>query len=109
MTRTPIAADGKYCRPVATAALHRPTSALRIRVEDPAYLPELAASLSGRIDAVVMELNERELEVGLLGSYVTSEVRAELGHRLRVWRLQHPLAVVSIVKEEELEAGWLDS
>jgi hypothetical protein len=78
---------------------------VRIRVENPAYLPELAASLLGRIDAVVSELNERELEVNLLGSYMTSQLQVELEHRLSIWRLCHPLAVVSIVDEDDPDAA----
>jgi hypothetical protein len=78
---------------------------VRIRVENPAYVPDLAASLSGRIDAVVSEVNERELEVNLLGSYMTSQLRVELEHRLSIWRLRHPLAVVSIVDEDDPDAA----
>jgi hypothetical protein len=78
---------------------------VRIRVENPAYLPDLAASLSGRIDAVVSAVNERELEVSLLGSYVTSQVRVELEHRFSVWRLRHPLAVVSILAEDDRDVA----
>ncbi len=78
---------------------------MRIRVENPAYLPELAASLSSRIDAVVSEVNERELEVNLLGSYKTSRLQVELEHRLSIWRLRHPLAVVSIVGEGDPDAA----
>jgi hypothetical protein len=78
---------------------------VRIRLENPAYLPDLAASLSSRIDAVVSEVNERELEVNLLGSYMTSQLRVELERRLSIWRLRHPLAVVSVADEDDPDAA----
>jgi hypothetical protein len=68
-------------------------------------VPDLAASLSSRIDAVVSEVNERELEVNLLGSYMTSQLRLELERRLSIWRLRHPFAVVSIVDDDDPDAA----
>jgi hypothetical protein len=105
MTRTPIARRVSALAGRDCAALRRSSSAVRIRVENPAYVHDLAASLSGRVDAVVREVNERELEVNLLGSYMASQLRLELEHRLRIWRLRHPLAVVSIVDEDDPEVA----
>jgi hypothetical protein len=88
-----------------TAVSRRPVSAVRIRVQNPGLLPDLAAFLRSRIDAVVEELNEHELAVNLLGSRERSQMKVELERRLSGWRLRHPLAVVAIVDEAELDGG----
>lgn len=49
-----------------------------------------------RIDAVVAETADGELEVSILGSRREPHQRAELESRLRAWRLSHPGARVEI-------------
>lgn len=56
---------------------------MRIRVEDPTVLPDLAAELLRRVDTVVTQTGKDQLEVGLLGSRTTQANRAELEERLR--------------------------
>jgi hypothetical protein len=70
---------------------------MRIRIEEPALLPDLVATLSARIDSVVTQVNEHDLEVALLGSLAQPHLRDELERRLRPWRMRHPLAHVQII------------
>jgi hypothetical protein len=56
---------------------------VRIRVDDPAALPDLVEELSSRIDAVITEVGENEVELWLIGSRTTSADRAEMEERLR--------------------------
>jgi hypothetical protein len=72
---------------------------VRVRIDNPELLPDLFALLTTGIDAIVDRLNERELEVGLLGSRTEPYARIELEHRLRTFRLQHPRARIEVVAE----------
>jgi hypothetical protein len=99
-SRSRNASNSECCR-ARLRQLRLAHTAVRIRLENPALLPELAASLVSRLDAVVVKLNERDLEVNLLGSHETSQMRVELEQRLNVWRLGHPFALVSIVDDDE--------
>jgi hypothetical protein len=72
---------------------------VRVRIENPELLPDLFALLTAGIDAIVDRLNERELEVGLLGSRTEPYARIELEHRLRAFRLQYPRARIAVVPE----------
>ena len=69
---------------------------VRVRIDDPHLLPDLRDTLAARIDAIVAETEECELEVSLLGSFGAHFQRAELESRLRAWRLEHPGARVQI-------------
>ena len=59
------------------------SAAVRIRIDDPAALPDLVEELSSRIDAVITEVGDDEVELWLLGSLTTSADRAEMEERLR--------------------------
>ena len=69
---------------------------MRIRIDDPRLLPDLLEALSARVDAVVAQTGENELDVSLLGSRRDPFQRVELESRLRQWRLRHPRARVEI-------------
>lgn len=58
---------------------------MRIRVSDAAVADELIEFLESRVDAIVERLNNRELQVSLLGSYNRDAMRMELYLRIRAW------------------------
>ena len=58
---------------------------MRVRVEDPALLPDLMADLLRRVDAVVTQTGDQELEVSLLGSRAMDPELVELRKRVRAW------------------------
>ena len=61
------------------------SAAMKVRVDDPALLPDLLRDLSRRIDAVATQIGQDEIEVSLLGSRTTEADAAELEERLRAW------------------------
>jgi hypothetical protein len=58
---------------------------MRIRVTDPALLPDLLEVLRSRIDAVATPVADDEIEVSLLGSFNRDAMRMELYLRVRAW------------------------
>jgi len=60
-------------------------AAVKVRVEDPALLPDLIADLSRRVDTIVTQIDDDEIEVSLLGSRTRDADAAELRERLRAW------------------------
>jgi hypothetical protein len=70
---------------------------MRIRLNDPALLPELVDFLGTRTDAVVTEVADDEVEVTLLGSYALDAMRMELYLRIRAWEAAHGGAVAEIL------------
>ena len=62
---------------------------MRIQISDAALLPELIDFLRTRVDAVVTETAEDEVEVSLLGSYSHEAMRMELYLRIRAWEAAH--------------------
>ena len=58
---------------------------MRLRVSDPAFVPELLEFLQSRLDQVAERVNENEVEVSLLGSYADDAMRMELYLRVRAW------------------------
>ena len=58
---------------------------MKVKVDDPARLPDLMAALSARIDAVVTKVDDDELEVSLLGSQSQQAHAEEVKARLRAW------------------------
>lgn len=58
---------------------------MRIRITDPSLIPDLVAFLRDRLDAVVEQIDERELEVNLIGSYGGDAMQMELELRIRAW------------------------
>jgi hypothetical protein len=70
---------------------------VRIRVDDPALLPDLLEHLRSQIDAVVDVVSADELEVSLLGSYRLEAMRMELYLRIRAWEAARAGATVELV------------
>ena len=70
---------------------------MRIRVDDPALLPDLLEHLRSQIDAVVDVVSADELEVSLLGSYRLEAMRMELYLRIRAWEAARAGATVELV------------
>jgi hypothetical protein len=64
-------------------ALPGAPAVVKIRVDDPAALPDLIEELSRRVDAVITSVGDHELEVWLLGSLTTDADHAEMEERLR--------------------------
>jgi hypothetical protein len=56
---------------------------MRIRIDDPAALPDLVEELASRLDAVITEVVATgEVELWLLGSRTAADDRAEMERRL---------------------------
>jgi hypothetical protein len=56
---------------------------MRIKIDDPAALPDLVEELASRVDAVITEVTTTgEVELWLLGSRTTAGDRAEMERRL---------------------------
>ena len=56
---------------------------MRIKIDDPAALPDLVEELSSRVDAVITEVTKTgEVELWLLGSRTVAGDRAEMERRL---------------------------
>jgi len=72
------------------------TAAMRLRVHDPDILPDLLAFLEGRVDVVVSQVGDDELEVSLLASMHVDAHRLELELRVRAWEEAHRVAAGSV-------------
>ena len=58
-------------------------SEMRIKIDDPAALPDLVEELASRVDAVITEVTTTgEVELWLLGSRTAADDRAEMERRL---------------------------
>ena len=58
---------------------------MRLRVSDPALVPELIEFLQSRVDVVAQQISEEEVELSLLGSYAEDAMRMEVYLRIRAW------------------------
>jgi len=58
---------------------------MRVRVSDPALVPELLEFLQAGTDVVAETVSADEVEVSLIGSYGLDAMRMELYLRLRAW------------------------
>lgn len=58
---------------------------MRLRVSDPAFVPELLEFLKSRLDLVGDQVSENEVDLSLLGSYGEDAMRMELYLRVRAW------------------------
>jgi hypothetical protein len=58
---------------------------MRLRVSDPALIPELLEFLQSRLDVVAEQVKPNEVSVSLLGSYASDPMRMELYLRVRAW------------------------
>jgi hypothetical protein len=58
---------------------------MRLRVSDPALVPELLEFLHSRLDVVAEQVAANEVSVSLLGSYAVDPMRMELYLLVRAW------------------------
>jgi hypothetical protein len=58
---------------------------MRLRVSDPALVPELLEFLHSRLDVVAEQITANEVSLSLLGSYAPDALRMELYLRVRAW------------------------
>ena len=58
---------------------------MRLRLGNPALIPDLVEFLRSRADVVAEEVSDDEVEVSLLGSYNSDAMRLELYLRVRAW------------------------
>lgn len=72
---------------------------MKIRVDDPALLPDLMADLLRCVDTVVTQIASDELEVSLLGSRCNEADVAELEARLRAWGSGAAIAELRLVAD----------
>jgi hypothetical protein len=58
---------------------------MRLRVSNPALIPDLLQVLRSRVDVVAGEVSDDEIDVSLLGSYNAVAMNIELYLRVRAW------------------------
>jgi hypothetical protein len=58
---------------------------MRLRVSNPALIPDLLEVLRSRVDVVAGEVSDDEIDVSLLGSYNAAAMNIELYLRVRAW------------------------
>jgi hypothetical protein len=58
---------------------------MRLRVSDPALVPELLEFLHSRLDVVTEQITANDVSLSLLGSYASDAMRMELHLRVRAW------------------------
>jgi hypothetical protein len=58
---------------------------LRIELTDPVLVPSLLAFLTGTVNCVAEQVDEREIEVSLLGSYQPDTHDRAVGLLVRAW------------------------
>jgi hypothetical protein len=58
---------------------------MRVRVSDPALVPELLEFLQSSTDVVARAVSNDEVDVSLIGSYAHDAMRMELYLRIRAW------------------------
>jgi hypothetical protein len=59
---------------------------MRLRLSDPALVPDLIEFLELRVDIVAQQASENEIELSLLGSYNREARRLTLDLLLRAWK-----------------------
>jgi hypothetical protein len=62
---------------------------MRLRLSNPALVPELLEFLESRVDLVAKRVSENELELSLLGSYHHEEERMTVELLVRAWESAH--------------------
>lgn len=70
---------------------------MRMRISDPALLPDLIEFLRTRPDAVVTQVSDDELEVSVVGSLAEGPMRMELYLRVRAWEAGRRAASVELI------------
>jgi hypothetical protein len=63
---------------------------MRLRLSEPAAVPDLVEFLLRRVDVVAGQAGENKIEVSLLGSWRSPFDEIELESRLQPWRDAHP-------------------
>ena len=58
---------------------------MRLRVSNPALIPDLLEFLRSRVDVVAEGVSDDEVEVSLVGSYNSDAMHMELYLRIRAW------------------------
>jgi hypothetical protein len=58
---------------------------MRVRVNDPALLPDLLEYLGSSPDIFADAVSEDEVEISLLGSFALEAMRMEIYLRIRAW------------------------
>jgi hypothetical protein len=58
---------------------------MRLRVSNPALIPDLLEFLRSRVDVVAEEVGDDEVDVSLVGSYNADALNIELYLRVRAW------------------------
>ena len=58
---------------------------MRVRLNDPAVLPDLLEYLGSTPDVVADVIGEDELEISLIGSFALDAMRMEIYLRIRAW------------------------
>jgi hypothetical protein len=58
---------------------------MRLRVSNPALIPDLLKFLRSRVDVVAEEVSDDEVDVSLVGSYNADAMNIELYLRVRAW------------------------
>jgi hypothetical protein len=58
---------------------------MRLRVSNPAFIPDLLEFLRSRADVVAEEVSDDEVDVSLVGSYNSDAMQMELYLRVRAW------------------------
>jgi len=74
---------------------------MRLRLSDPALIPELLDFLQSTPDVVVDVVGDREVEVSLLGSYALDAMRMELYLRIRAWEAARAARGVTVELVDE--------
>ena len=69
---------------------------MRLRVSNPALLPDLLEFLRSGVDVVAEEVGDDEVDVSLVGSYNSDALRMELELRVRAWEAGRRSAGVEV-------------
>jgi len=74
---------------------------MRLRVSDPALVPELLEFLHSRLDVVAEQITANEVSLSLLGSYASDAMRMELYLRVRAWEAAQRSAAVALWRNRD--------
>ena len=69
---------------------------MRIRINDASAADDLIDYLESRAETIVERIDDRELEVALLGSYNADAMQMELYLRIRAWESGRRAAGVQV-------------
>jgi hypothetical protein len=58
---------------------------MRIRVSDPALVPELLEFLRSRFDVVAEQVSANDVDLSVLGSFASDAMRMQLYLQVRAW------------------------